>query len=142
MKVTLYGYLWGALYTVPLANYSPGIFAVTDGATNAVIWAVNPTAVPAKRGGSIVIYANGLGPVSAAQSSGEPASSTDLVGTNAAPTVTIGGSQAGIIFSGLTPGSVALYQVNVSIPSNAPTGTQPLKLSIGGQDTTINLLVQ
>src|ERR1035438_1027791 len=36
MKVTLYGYLWSALYTVPLATYSPGIFAVADGVNNAV----------------------------------------------------------------------------------------------------------
>ena len=70
MKVTLYGYLWGSLYTVPLATYSPGIFAVTDGVNNAVISASNP----AKRGGSIVIYANGLGPLSTPQSSGDPAS--------------------------------------------------------------------
>ncbi len=138
MKVTLYGYLWGNLYTVPLTTYSPGIFAVTDGVNNAVISASNPV----KRGGSIVIYANGLGPLGSPQASGEPASTTQLVGTTAAPTVTIGGSPGGIIFSGLTPGSVALYQVNVSIPTDAPTGTQTLKLSIGGQDTTASLVVQ
>ena len=68
--------------------------------------------------------------------------STQLVGTNAAPTVTIGGSTGGIIFSGLTPGFVGLYQVNVAIPTDAPTGTQTLKLSIGGQDATVNLVVQ
>ena len=54
----------------------------------------NPTAIRPNAAASIVIYANGLGPVSAPQSSGEPASSTQLVGTNAAPTVTIGGSTA------------------------------------------------
>jgi uncharacterized protein (TIGR03437 family) len=138
MKVTLYGYLWGSLYTVPLTTYSPGIFAVTDGANNAVISAANP----AKRGGSIVIYANGLGPVSSPQTSGDPASTTQLASTTTTPTVTIGNSPGGIIFSGLTPGSVALYQVNVSIPADAPTGTQTLKLSIGGQDTTASLTVQ
>jgi uncharacterized protein (TIGR03437 family) len=138
MKVTLYGYLWGALYTVPLATYSPGIFAVTDGVNNAVISAANP----AIRGGSIVIYANGLGPVDAAQSSGDPASATALTRTNTAPTVTLGGSPATLLFSGLTPGSVGLYQVNVAVPSGAPTGTQPLKLSIGGQDATVNVAVQ
>jgi uncharacterized protein (TIGR03437 family) len=137
-EVTLYGYLWSDVYTVPLATYSPGIFAVTDGGNNLPISASNP----AKRGGSIVIYANGLGPVSVTQTSGEPSSSTQLVGTNTAPTVTIGGSTGGIIFSGLTPGFVGLYQVNVSIPTDAPTGTQPLKLSIGGQDTTLSLVVQ
>ena len=138
MKVTLYGYLWGSLYTVPLATYSPGIFAVTDGVNNAVISASNP----AKRGGSIVIYANGLGPLSTPQSSGDPASTTQLVSTTATPTVTIGSSTAGFIFSGLTPGSVGLYQVNVSVPTDAPTGTQPLKLSIGGQAVTVNVIVQ
>jgi uncharacterized protein (TIGR03437 family) len=138
MKVTLYGYLWGALYTVPLATYSPGIFAVTDGVNNAVISAANP----AIRGGSIVIYANGLGPVDAAQSSGDPASATALTRTNTAPTVTLGGATAPLIFSGLTPGNVGLYQVNVAVPSGAPTGTQPLKLSIGGQDVTVNVVVQ
>jgi uncharacterized protein (TIGR03437 family) len=140
MKVALlpYGYIWSTLYTVPLATYSPGIFAVTDGVNNAVISAANP----AKRGGSIVIYANGLGPVNAPQSSGDPSSSTQLVYTSTPPTVTIGGSPTGPIFSGLTPGIVALYQVNVSIPADAPTGSQPLKLSIGGQDATVSVVVQ
>ena len=89
-----------------------------------------------------MIYANGLGPLSTPQSSGDPASTTQLVSTTATPTVTIGGSTAGFIFSGLTPGSVGLYQVNVSVPTDAPTGTQPLKLSIGGQAVTVNVIVQ
>jgi uncharacterized protein (TIGR03437 family) len=140
MKVTLlpYWFIWSALYTVPLATYSPGIFAVTDGVNNAVISAANP----AKLGGSIVIYANGLGPVSTPQSSGDPSSSTQLVYTSTSPTVTIGGSPTGPIFSGLTPGIVALYQVNVSVPADAPIGTQPLTLSIGGRDATVNVVVQ
>ena len=89
-----------------------------------------------------MIWANGLGPVSAPQSSGDPASSAQLASTNTQPTVTLGGGPTGFIFSGLTPGSVGLYQVNVSIPSDAPTGTQPLKLSLGGQDATVNVVVQ
>src|ERR1019366_3866901 len=140
MKVALlpYGYIWSTLYTVPLATYSPGIFAVTDGVNNAVISAANP----AKRGGSIVIYANGLGPVDTAQSSGDPASATVLTRTQGSPTATLGGSTAPVLFSGLTPGSVGLYQVNVAVPSDPPTGTQALKLSLGGQDATVNLVVQ
>jgi uncharacterized protein (TIGR03437 family) len=138
IKVTLCCYLWGDLYTVPLSTYSPGIFAVTDGVNNAVISAANP----AKRGGSIVIYANGLGPVDNPQSSGDPASASPLARTQATPTVTLGGRPTGFLFSGLTPGSVGLYQVNVSIPADASTGTQALKLSIGGQDVTVNVVVQ
>jgi minor extracellular serine protease Vpr len=142
IKVMNYGF-WTGLYTVPLATYSPGIFAVTDGSSNAVIWAPsNPTLGQAKRGGSIAIWANGLGPVDLPQSSGDPASATVLTHTQVAPTVTIGGSPTGFIFSGLAPTFVGLYQVNVSIPSDAPTGTQALKLSIGGQDATVNVVVQ
>jgi uncharacterized protein (TIGR03437 family) len=126
MKVTLYGYLWGDLYTVPLATYSPGIFAFTD----------------AKRGGIMVVYANGLGPVSTPQSSGEAASLTELFTTNTMPTATIGGIPASVKFSGLAPGWEGLYQVNVEVPADAPTGTQPLKLSIGGQDATVSVVVQ
>src|ERR1035438_1992569 len=140
MKVTMYGYLWSALYTVPLATYSPGIFAVTDAVNHAVISMSNP----AIRGGVVVIYANGLGPLSTAQSSGEPASAAlPLTYTNTTPTVTIGGIPAETpLFSGLTPAIVALYQVNVTVPDDAPTGPQPLKLSIGGQDATVNVVVQ
>jgi len=46
------------------------------------------------------------------------------------------------IFSGLTPGIVGLYQVNVSVPADAPTGTQALTLSIGGKSATVNVVVQ
>jgi minor extracellular serine protease Vpr len=138
VKVSVYGYLLGALTTFPLAQYSPGIFAVTDGATGSVISASNP----ARRGGSIVIYANGLGPVDTPQVSGEPASLVTLARTIETPAVTLGGRPTTFYFSGLTPGSVGLYQVNAGIPSDAPTGGQVLKLSIGGQDTTLTLPVQ
>jgi hypothetical protein len=32
--------------------------------------------------------------------------------------------------------------VNVSVPADAPIGTQPLTLSIGGRDATVNVVVQ
>jgi uncharacterized protein (TIGR03437 family) len=137
MKATLYGYQWSAPYTVPLATYSPGIFAVTN-AAGAPITSANP----AKAGDVIVIYANGLGPVDTPQTSGDPASTTKLVGTLATPTVTIGGTGAAMQFSGLAPGFVGLYQVNVQVPAGVPAGAQTLKLSIGGADVSVSLNVQ
>ena len=47
-----------------------------------------------------------------------------------------------LIFSGLTPGSIGLYQVNIGIPATAPTGTQTLTLTVGGQSTTMSIPVQ
>jgi uncharacterized protein (TIGR03437 family) len=46
--------------------------------------------------------------------------------------VTIGGQTANVTYSGLAPGYVGLYQVNVTVPSNSPAGSQPVTLSIGG----------
>ncbi len=139
MKVTAGSFLWSKLYTVPLATYSPGVFAITD-TGGAVISQANP----AKRGQSIIVYANGLGPVDHPVASGDPtpAPPQPLANTRVTPSVTIGGSTAQVGFSGLTPGSVGLYQLNVAIPADAQTGSQQMKISIGGIDLLMNLQVQ
>ncbi len=135
MKVTALGYMSSLIYTVPLATYSPGVFAVVDFETNAV--------GTAKRGDTLIIYANGLGPVSNTPASGDPTPAQPLPGTSVSPTVTIGGSIAKVIFSGLTPGNVGLYQVNATIPTDAPTGSQPLVVTIGGVvSQAVNITVQ
>jgi uncharacterized protein (TIGR03437 family) len=47
--------------------------------------------------------------------------------------VTIGGQAVSTIqFSGLAPGYVSLYQVNVLVPANIAAGPQPIVLTIGG----------
>ena len=143
MKVT-FDYLPSSIYTVPLAAQSPGVFlvgdtpAVQDSSFN-LITASNP----AKRGQGIVIYANGLGPVDKRPVSGDPTSNTGLTSTMTIPVVTIGGVRADVIFSGLTPGIVGLYQINVVVPASAPTGSQPLVVSVNGVNSnSSNLQVQ
>jgi len=86
---------------------------------------------------------NGLGPVSNQPASGEPSPSQSLAATTATPTVTIGGVAAQVIFSGLTPGAVGLYQVNAVVPATAPTGNQPIVVSVNGVNSqTSNIAVQ
>jgi uncharacterized protein (TIGR03437 family) len=47
--------------------------------------------------------------------------------------VTIGGVPARVTFSGLAPGFVGLYQVNVQVPPGAPAGDAiTAQLEIGG----------
>jgi uncharacterized protein (TIGR03437 family) len=46
--------------------------------------------------------------------------------------VTIGGVAAQVLFSGLTPGSIGLYQIDVVVPPNAPAGVQPLVIAQNG----------
>lgn len=93
------------------------------------------------RGRFLIVYANGQGGqlVNAATQapltivSGAAATVDPLYATLTKPTVTIGGVAADVAFSGLAPGFVGLWQLNVQIPANAPVGNAvPLVVSFGG----------
>lgn len=103
----------------------PGIFTV-DGTSGAILHGVSNQLVsrsnPASRGEVVVIYATGLGPVNPLPQSGAAAPSSPLSVTALAPVVIIGGIPGQVLFSGLAPGYVGLYQLNVAVPVNAPTG--------------------
>jgi uncharacterized protein (TIGR03437 family) len=88
------------------------------------------------------MYANGLGPVDVTPPSGEPAPAQPLARTRVIPTVTIGGKQAQVLFSGLAPNYVGLYQLNVLVPADAPVGTQPVEINANGISSTVNLPIQ
>jgi uncharacterized protein (TIGR03437 family) len=130
------GLLFSYVITVPLATYSPGVFEVGGGfaAVQDANFALITQDRPARRGDAIQIYVNGLGPVSNRPGSGEPSpgAAGTLAQTNATPSVSIGGVPAQVVFSGMTPGVVGLYQINAVVPQNAPTGNQQLGVSIGG----------
>ncbi len=128
-----------ALYSVGLANQSPAFFEFDDAAGGRrLLAAVNlagqvvTVGNPIRRGDIVQLYANGLGPVDNEQQSGEPAPVSPLARTVNAPTVTIGNRPAEVFFCGLTPGSVGLYQINVRVPADAPSGLQPVGLTING----------
>ena len=147
MKVTVSA-LPSNVYSVPLAAYSPGILEYNDnGRLSAVAQDINFKLIghanPAQRGKAIQIYMIGLGPVSNQPASGEPSPAQPLAMTNVTPSVSIGGSAAQVIFSGLTPQNVGLYQVNVIVPNDAPTGNQPLLITVNGINAkTTTVLVQ
>ena len=82
---------------------------------------------PAKAGDTLTIYAIGLGPTSPYVATGQPAPSSEpLARLTSVPTVVFGGgvgSPTAIpLFAGLSPTYAGLYQVNVTIPENAPKG--------------------
>jgi len=138
-------YLNSAVYTVPLATYSPGIFEFSDSGhllaaatdANGVVFT---QANPAKRGQTIVLYANGMGPVDHQPPSGEPTPLPPPLANTSPATVKIGNSAAHVDFSGMSPGWVGLYQLNVVVPQDAATGLQPIVVSIGGVDSKASVL--
>jgi len=87
---------------------------------------------PARRGRIVQLYANGLGPVDNTPPSGEPTPAQPLAVTRAQPEVLIAGRRAQVHFSGLAPFVVGLYQINVTVPADAPVGPQPVTVSVGG----------
>ncbi len=129
--------------TVNMNTYSPGIYTLDFGTNRqaAVInsdGTVNSPTNPAARGSYISIYATGQGFVPNAPSDGSPAPSDPLLTTPFTPQVNINGKfpeeypvsqgdpPAGtfVQFSGLAPGFVGVWQINVFIPGAVPAGSQ------------------
>ncbi len=146
MKVSI-GDSSSALYDVPLNDYSPALFEYTDPGTGRLLAAaldqafrlVSP-ATPVKRGQFVQLYANGLGPVNNGPATGEPSPAEPLARTRVVPTVTIGGRPAEVNFSGLAPGYVGLYQLNVQVPADAAAGIQPVVVTMSGISSKVSNL--
>jgi uncharacterized protein (TIGR03437 family) len=88
---------------------------------------------PAKPGDIVVIYAIGCGPVTPATPAGVIATQANSVQNK--PVFLFGQTPATLLYDGLTPGFVGLYQFNVRVP-NVGSGDVPLNVSFGG--TTVN----
>ncbi len=138
MKVSI-GDLSSAVVAVPLREVAPGVFEYQDESSGSRLAATLDGASrlvsgsnPVRRGQPLQLFVNGLGRVSNRPESGEVSSGVTLSETVVRPEVTIGGRPATVLFSGLAPGNVGLYQVNVVVPEDAPAGVQPLQLSIQG----------
>ncbi len=123
----------GNSITTTIGTYAPGVFVTVypDGGL------VNGSK-PAAANDILVVYANGLGPVTPSVPTGSGASV--LTTTTATVTATIGGVDAPVLFSGLTP-FVGLYQVNVRVPAGVTPGSAtPLVLKVGGVSSPPNTI--
>lgn len=136
-------------YNLTVPSNAPAVFRaeVTPGeAFPTVVRAANnlmaTDANPIHRNDVLVIYLTGLGKVTPFVENGRPAPSDPLATTVTAPQVNIGGVGLPVLYSGLTPGQVGLYQLNVSVPANTPKGLGiPLNIVQGGITTTVNVRV-
>jgi uncharacterized protein (TIGR03437 family) len=114
---------------------APGIFTATD-----VNYRPVSAATPIKRGEALVIWATGHGELTDAIEDGQPAAG--LINTKTKPRVTIGGVEAELLFSGLSPGLAGVWQINAIVPANAPTGTGvPLVVTQGQTSNALPLAI-
>jgi uncharacterized protein (TIGR03437 family) len=92
---------------------------------------------PANPGDVVSLYGTGFGAVTPNVAAG--LLDSGLVKLTNAVTVTIGGitvPSQDVWYAGLSPGSISgLYQFNVVIPSNVPSGDEPVVITIGGVAT-------
>jgi len=127
-----------ASQTVTVSALAPVIFLLGDGVTGAVEnqdYTLNTLTNPLMRGQTLMVYATGLGGVTADESG--------LSTVNTPVTALVNGVELPVSYAGLS-GFAGLYQVNVPIPVSTPPGSGILlTLKQGGQiSNPVNITIQ
>jgi len=145
--------------SVPLTAAAPGIFSIGSGIGQAIAYgnsdgqlaapvgiyaSAGLTTHPAKIGDptTLVILATGLGPVNPPVQTGNDVTDGQTHQCTTMPSVTVGGVAAQVVFAGMTPQFVGVYQVNIVIQPGTPTGDAvPLQISMNGITTTNQITI-
>jgi uncharacterized protein (TIGR03437 family) len=138
--------------TLDIVPSAPGVLSYFDGPTppslqnGAHILAqhlngslVN-SASPAKPSEYLVMYLVGLGATDPSVPSGMPAPSNPLSNVTLPPTVTVDSLPSKVPFAGLSPGFVALYQINFQVPADASSGEDVVTVTQNGIAANSTLL--
>ena len=137
-------------FNVTILPAAPGVFrtgtAGPDTGIATVVRDKNQELVtlsnPIHKSEAVTIFLTGMGDTSPAIAAGLPAPSLPLASALIAPVVDINGVGLPVTFAGLTPGQVGVYQINVSVPRNTPTGIDlPLRVTQGGITSTVPVRV-
>lgn len=117
-----------ATFSFNVAAQAPGIF------TNGDRFAV-PQA-RCGRGETCILFLTGQGAVSPSIATGRAPTGAGGIASLPQPTagasMTIGGTEATVLFAGIPPALVGVMQVNFTVAPATPVGTQPVVVKIGG----------
>jgi uncharacterized protein (TIGR03437 family) len=90
----------------------------------------------------ISIYLTGLGQTTPQPALGSAGPSNPVANANTPPTVLIGGTPLNVIYAGLVPGEVGVYQIDAQVPPRIQSAEQtPLVVSQGAALTTLSVRV-
>ena len=137
-------------YNLTVRANSPSVFLSGQAgpATNlpTVVRADNSLLVtdsnPIHRRDTVVIYLTGLGQTSPLVADGMPAPGNPLANALTMPVVDLAGVTLPVLYAGLAPGEVGVYQINATVPSNAPEGLGiPLTVTQGLAAQTVSVRV-
>jgi len=125
---------FGGVETEITAQVSPSAPAIFQWRGNRGVFVnqdftLNVPENPAPRGSVVILYLNSIGPVSPAVADGAASPTSVPAKGIETPIVTFGGVRGTVYFSGLAPGFVGVWQLNVQVPASAPTGEVPVVVS-------------
>ena len=129
--------------TAQVTPVAPGIFTVpsigmAQGAVLNQDFSMNSPANPTLAGSAVMIYTTGLGATIPLSNTGQAGGTSPLSITVQTPVVLVDGAPAMVLFSGLAPGFVGLYQVNAQIPAGMPANPAvSVQIQMGGQSSNI-----
>ena len=109
-------------YAIP-QPVGPGIFLLGDGTPatqHAADYSLVTPSNPATAGETIIVYLTGLGGVTPAVADGVPATGPANARFSLCSDNYV--SAGTVQYAGLTPGAVGLYQMNIQLPANLPSG--------------------
>ncbi len=121
-------------FFISKSNYAAALHANNTIVGPTTLFANNST--PAAPGETIMLFATGFGPGSTTIPDGQIIT-TPIPITGV--TATIGGAPATVTYSGLV--GAGLYQLNITVPTGATAGDNPIVATIGGQTTQTGVLV-
>ena len=121
---------------------APAVLAFTSGAVVAQHQdgTLISTTAPASPGEYVVIYLTGLGATTVDVPSGSASPSSPLAYVVDSPALTLGTNPIPVLFAGLTPGLVGLYQINFQIPTGLAAGSYNLQIAQDGVTSNSTLL--
>ena len=127
----------GNAFTITVVNNAPAIFCANKGD-----WSPVSASNPVHAGDLLIVHATGLGQTTPALASGALAPMTAF--PNTVPvTVTMGGQSAPVVYSVAAPGYVGLYQIAVTVPPGAGSGSVPLVIKAGNASSNpLNVAIQ
>ncbi len=132
--------------SVPVLAAKPALFSANasgrgQGAILNQDNTVNSAANPAAKGSIVVLYGTGEGATNPPGIDGRLANAV-FPKPLASTSVTIGGVRADTAYFGAAPNQVAgLFQANVKVPENAPSGNVDVVATVGGQNSQLGLTV-
>ena len=128
--------------TINIAPVTPGIARLANGQVIAQHgdFSLVTEDAPAKPGEYLVAYLAGMGLTDTPVGTGAQAPSSPLANVNASASVAIDGEAAPVLFAGLTPGFIGLYQINFQLPADAHSGDRKLEIFQGGLAANTSVL--